>query len=163
MEIYCTSLQLTLLLTMNLTNDRPVQPPERAPHKEKSVRVKLYLIWGSTPRRTRLTDRQSLCDFDSVKLAEVAAPPTSRQQNKNESPRINTVTPTPHSNNESPGSNTGSRLRWRSPRSIGKSTAQRPARNNIAAAQGRPPTLAQPSSLRRELLPASIRCARPQT
>jgi hypothetical protein len=43
-------------------------------------------------------------------LAAVAATPTSRQQKKSESLRINTVRPTLHRNSESPGSNTGSQL-----------------------------------------------------
>jgi hypothetical protein len=53
---------------MTLTKDRPVLSLERAPHKDKTVTVKLINIWSWSPDGTRhqdwLTDRQSQCDFD---------------------------------------------------------------------------------------------------
>jgi hypothetical protein len=58
-----------LLQTMTLTKDRPVLSSERAPHNKKTITVKQskYLVMspdgGSIPR---LTDRQSLCDFDLI-------------------------------------------------------------------------------------------------
>jgi hypothetical protein len=34
------------IVTMTLTNDRPVLPSERAPHEDKTITVKLNLISG---------------------------------------------------------------------------------------------------------------------
>jgi hypothetical protein len=50
-----------------LTEDRPVLSSERAPHKDKTVTVKLNLISGHEPqmRLDTKTDRQSQCNFDS--------------------------------------------------------------------------------------------------
>jgi hypothetical protein len=52
------------------TKDRSVLSSERAPHKNKTVTVKLINIWSWAPDEARhqdlLTDRQSQCNFDFV-------------------------------------------------------------------------------------------------
>jgi hypothetical protein len=62
----------SLLLTLNLTNDRPVLSSERAPHMGRTQTFKKKELSGLEPqtgldtKTDRLTDRQLQCDFDSV-------------------------------------------------------------------------------------------------
>jgi hypothetical protein len=72
-----------LLLTVTLTNDRPVLLSERAPYMDKIVTVKQKLIFGHEPqmgldtKTDRFTDRESQChiDFDLTSLL-LCSPPT---------------------------------------------------------------------------------------
>jgi hypothetical protein len=134
-----------------------------ASHSEARATESVLTTAAPMPIGLCAAQQQSIKMQTSNTVAAVTAMPTSRQQNKSECLSINTIRSTPHSNSESLGSNTGSRLCWWSPRSTRKFTTQRPAHNHWAATQGRQPTLAQASPRWHKLCPASIRCAWPQT
>jgi hypothetical protein len=59
-----------LLLTVTLTNDRPVLSSDNAPHMDRTVTVKQEIIFGHEPlmgldtKTDLLTGRQSQCEND---------------------------------------------------------------------------------------------------
>jgi hypothetical protein len=115
----CLCIRSCSRCTMTLTKDRPVLSLERVPHRDKTVTVKLNLIFSKEPQMGHDTKTHWLTVSRNVTLTLTLVSQSTLHTSRH-------LMWSAHCNSKSPSSNTVSRLRERSPRHSLPSYAYRP-------------------------------------